>query len=1421
MVKGSGLTAYFLRGEIELVIAGLNVSMRFEGVNPAHQIEAGQTLPGKINFLVGAEPDWRLNLNPYNSVRYRNLYRGIHMVYGGSGRELKSQFEVDAGADPSLIRVRYLGADFPRVDGDGSLVVAVAATELREHAPVAYQIRGGIKHNVGARFLVHSDGTVAFRLDGYDVDRPLVIDPVISYSTLLGGAGTDTATALAVDANGSAYVAGFTDSTNFPVTNPAQSSNGGGNDVFVAKLNPAGNALVYCTYLGGSADDRVSAIAVDGQGSAYITGSTTSRNFPAHAALQPALMGYRNAFVVKLNPPGNSLAYGTYLGGNSSDAGYGIAVDSAGAAYVVGDTTSFSFPATGFQRGTRGGQDAFVTKLSPDGARLVYSTYLGGGGEDHGSAIAVDSGGSAYVTGGTTSTDFPVLNAVRRSNAGGQDAFVTRLSADGTYLLFSTYLGGSGGTVMYPEIGQGIALDPNANAYITGMTSSPDFPLLGPIQTSRQGASDAFVTKFTPSGALVYSTYLGGSSVDVGSAIAVDGAGAAYVAGYTISSDLPVTNAFQNVNAGGYDGFLARLSPAGDVLQFLTYLGGNGSDAVTAVALDPSWNVYLAGYTLSTNFPLRNAFQTSNAGNYGGFAAKLDFSALPSGAVLNVALTHTSNFTQGESGDLYSVTVTNRPASLSSVGPVVVKEVVPSGLILVSMTGVGWICSNGSCTRTDTLAGGASYPPILVTVNVGANAPSSVMNQAIVNGGGSPPAVANDNTLIIANSPPAIATFLKADTTSQGTWKGIYGADGSVIHGDSTTYPSYAQATITADGPALWAPSTTDVRGLQKAGATDRIASAWYGWSNISIDLNLTDGNSHQVALYVVDWDSGGARGERIDVLDAATNSVLDTRSISGFQGGQYLVWSLKGHLTLKVTRTSGANAVVSGMFFGTGPLTGMATFLTADTASQGTWKGVYGQDGSVLQGDSTNYPGYAQAIVTADGPSLWVPSTTDVRGLQKFAATDRIASAWYGWTSISVDLNLTDGITHRVAAYFVDWDSGGGRSERVDLLDAATNSVLDSRSLSNFQGGQYLVWNLKGHLKLRVTRMSGANAVISGLFFGLATSITTATFLKTDSTTQGSWKGMYGSDGSVIHGDSTTYPSYAQATVTADGPSLWAASTTDIRGLQKSVATDRIASAWYGWTSITIDLNLTDGNPHQVALYFVDWDSGGARGERVDVLDPSTNSVLDTRSINGFQGGQYLVWNLKGHVTLKVTRTAGANAVVSGIFFGLAPVTAIATFLKADTATQGTWKGVYGQDGSVIQGDSTNYPAYAQTIVTADGPSLWAPSTADVRGLQKFAATDRIASAWYTWSSIGIDLNLTDGNTHQVAIYFLDWDWGGARAERIDVVDASTNAVLDTRSITGFQAGQYLVWSLKGHVKFKINLVGGVNAVVSGIFFR
>jgi uncharacterized membrane protein len=629
MAKGSGLTAYFSPGEALFRVAGRSIRMQFEQANPSPRIEGMERLPGHANFLIGAQRDWRPDVPLYGAVVYRGLYPGIDMVYTGEGRNLKSEFVVAPGADPLCIRLRYAGGG-AHVEESGALVIPVNGQELREQAPSIYQERRGQRVAVEGRFAVDGDGAVRFLVGDYDVGRPLIIDPVLSYSTLLGGSGFNTATALAVDSAGAAYVAGYTDSYNFPTANPEQNFNAGGNDAFVAKFNSSGNELVYCTYVGGSSDDRAYGIAVDGNGSAYVTGTTISGNFPVRNALQSKLAGERNAFVLKLNPAGNTLVYSTYLGGNASDNGNGIAVDGGGNAYVVGDTTSINFPATGFQKGNHGGQDAFVAKLSADGSRLLYSTYLGGGSDDRGAGIAVDAGGTAYITGSTYSTNFPVANAFQSSNGGGQDAFIARLSADGNSLVFSTYLGGTGGVAAYPEAGQGIALDSRGSAYVTGVTSSANFPLLGAVQTSLLGSLDAFVAEVTASGTLVYSTYLGGSGVGMGNAVAVDASGDAYVGGYTYSTDLPVTaNALQAANAGDCDAFLAKLSPAGNSLAYLSYLGGNGSDTATAVALDISGNVYMAGWTLSTNFPLLNPYQSATAANYGAFVTKITFNLLP------------------------------------------------------------------------------------------------------------------------------------------------------------------------------------------------------------------------------------------------------------------------------------------------------------------------------------------------------------------------------------------------------------------------------------------------------------------------------------------------------------------------------------------------------------------------------------------------------------------------------------------------------------------------------------------------------------------------------------------------------------------------------------------------------------------------
>ena len=329
----------------------------------------------------------------------------------------------------------------------------------------------------------------------------------------------------------------------------------------------------------------------------------------------------------------------------------------------------------------------------------------------------------------------------------------------------------------------------------------------------------------------------------------------------------------------------------------------------------------------------------------------------------------------------------------------------------------------------------------------------------------------------------ATAAYVRTDTTTQGNWHGAYGSDGYNVINDSVSYPNYAQVVPSGQSSFTWAPSTTDARALQKAIVNDRIAATWYADTSFSIDVNLTDGGLHQLALYCLDWDLNG-RAETIAILDAATNAVLDTRNVSGFSGGQYLVWDIRGHVKIRVTKTAGYNPVVSGLFFGGGGVPAQATFVQTDVTTKGNWHGAYGNDGYNIIDDSVSYPNYAQVSASGQSNFVWVSSTTDVRALQKAASTsERIAACWYADTSFTIDLNLTDGQTHRIALYCLDWDLNG-RSETVDIIDASNAAVLNSQSASAFANGKYLVWNIRGHVQIRLTKTAGYNTVLSGIFF-------------------------------------------------------------------------------------------------------------------------------------------------------------------------------------------------------------------------------------------------------------------------------------------------------------------------------------------------
>jgi len=627
-VRTPGMAAYFTRREVVYVCPGTHFRAELIEANPSPAVEALDASGVKVNFLVGNRPEqWRIGERVYRRIVYREVYPGIDLFYSGGGGQLKSEFSLVANADPRRIRLRYTGVTDLRIDSDGALVFTTSAGQIRERRPYAYQEREGEIVSVACRFRLYSEDQVGFDVGVYDSTKPLVIDPVLSFSTWLGGSGMDSARAVSADAAGNVYIAGYTDSLDFPTKGAIQGSSGGGVDAFVAKLNPSGSTLIYCTYLGGSWDDRATGIAVDSTGNVYIAGQTSSPNFPVTSnALQRTLGGGRDAFVAKLNPGGNALLYSTFLGGSNHDSASGMALDSFGNAYVVGSTYSLNFPVlNAIQSTNQGRQDVFVAKLKTDGSALIWSTYLGGAGDDLGTAIAVDSAGNAYITGATDSSNFPVANAFQRISGGGQDAFVAKLSSTGGALIYSTYLGGSGGTVGANEMGTGIAVDASASAYITGITSSTNFPVVNAIQPSfAGGAIDGFVTKLNPDGlTLAYSTYLGGVGADFPNGIAVDLAGAATLTGYTSSVNFPIVNALQSINAGGYDGFITKLNAQGNAVVESTYFGGNGSDSANAIFVLPNGLTLITGDTQSTNFPVKNPLSSTAPGGMNAFVLKL------------------------------------------------------------------------------------------------------------------------------------------------------------------------------------------------------------------------------------------------------------------------------------------------------------------------------------------------------------------------------------------------------------------------------------------------------------------------------------------------------------------------------------------------------------------------------------------------------------------------------------------------------------------------------------------------------------------------------------------------------------------------------------------------------------------------------
>jgi hypothetical protein len=792
---------------------------------------------GYYNYLIGNDPSKHAsNVGLYKEALVKNVYNGIDLRYYFDNGYLRYDFIVQPGADPSQIKFE-LDGEFKEYLKNNTLCYTTRFGEVQMQDLYVYQQSD--KKQVQAKF-IQQNGAWQFQLSAYDKTQPLIIDPLI-YSTYIGGSGFDIGVDIAVDNSGNAYITGYTSSTNYVITPGSfQTTNGGSIDVFVTKLNSTGTGLIYSTYIGGSGNDECRAIAIDGSGNAYITGFTNSNNYDiTPGAFQTIIEGGREVFVTKLNSTGTGLIYSTFIGGSHEDFGYDIAIDGSDNAYVTGTTYSSDYDTTpgAFQTTNGGNYDVFVTKLNSTGNTLIYSTYIGGSANDIGNDIAIDGSGNAYITGITASTDYDITPGAFQTTYGGgtNDVFVTKLNSTGTGLIYSTYIGGSG-----IDEGYSIAIDGSGNAYITGNTASTNYDITtGAFQTANGGSGDVFVSKLNSTGTgLIYSTYIGGSGIDEGYSIAIDGSGNAYITGNTESTNYDITpGAFQTTNGGGKDVFVSKLNSTGTGLIYSTYIGGSSNDNGNDIAIDGSGNAYVTGYTNSSDYDITpGAFQTTKGVGTDVFVTKLSLCALPPSQPGSIS--GNNNVCAG-STQTYSVAAVSGATSYTWTLP------------------SGW--TGSSTTNSISATVGANSGNITVTAN---NACGSSTAQTIN---------------ITVNPLPNVAANASATTVCAGQQVTLYGSgantytwSGGVSDGVAFTPLSTDTYTVTgtdANGCSDTAQITVTINALPNVTANASATSVCQG-----SQVTLTGSGA---ASYT--WDNGVTNGVAFAPTSTTTYTVTGT----------------------------------------------------------------------------------------------------------------------------------------------------------------------------------------------------------------------------------------------------------------------------------------------------------------------------------------------------------------------------------------------------------------------------------------------------------------------------------------------------------------------------------------------------------------
>src|SRR5579885_2286443 len=963
LARGLGYALFLTRQEAVLELGSpvhpleTVIRMKLLGSNPdASSLSGLDELPGKVNYLIGKDPGkWRTNIPTYAKVTERGVYPGIDLVYYGHQRQLEYDFVAAPQADIRQIRLGVDGAQKLRVDSSGNLLVDVPGGELTFCKPVAYQEVTGTRQLVEVAYVLDGEREVSFRVGKYDSTRPLVIDPILAYSTYLGGSNIDSANAIAVlSSDGTAFVTGGTFSTDFPTEHPLQPNAGGPSDfptdAFVAKLSADGGTVLYATYLGGSNQDFGNGIAVDSLGDAYVTGTTLSADFPTTpGAFDPNcppdgkcgatvnLNGLINSagFLSELNPAGSALVYSTYFGGTGNTSGQAVAVDGNQNAYVTGSTQASDFPYVAPSCiSFIGPQNAFLLKLDSTGSRALFAAPFSGGGQDTGLGVAVDGSGNAAVVGITYSSNFTVtVSAFQPIYGGTGDGFLTVINTNqcgANSITYSTFLGGSG-----LDQANGVAVDSAGEIYVTGMTKSSGTGAFPATSGAYQAAckldsqgncnGDAFVAKIDPtqagSSSLLYSTLIGGSSGDSGNAIAVDSSGDAYITGFTNSTDFPVTTAvFQPTYGGGNaDAFVTKLDPAGATLAYSSYLGGSNTELGNGIAVDTTGAAYVAGQTCSTDFPLSNPAQLTPGGNCDAFVSKVIVSpgiALsPAGLTFAPQLLNTTSQPQ-------TITLDNGDAPLTITSVQIVGA--DSGDFAQTNDCGTSLPPGGKCTITVTFTPTASGTRT-ASVEIVDSAPGSP-HVANLTGTGNPTGILTLNPTSLTFNSQAVGTTSAAQTIeATNTGNALLTISSIVASGDyaetdnctkaplqpttncfiqvtftpSTSTQSVGALTITDNGPGspqvvLLTGNVTPNAAVTLSATSLDFGVEAIGTSSSSKPVTLTNSGSATLDISGIvasgDFSEGSTCGVTLPAGGSCTINIVFTPSAGGTRTGKITI---------------------------------------------------------------------------------------------------------------------------------------------------------------------------------------------------------------------------------------------------------------------------------------------------------------------------------------------------------------------------------------------------------------------------------------------------------------------------------------------------------------------------------------------------